>query len=126
MEAVTHSKHPSIPSSIDPDHHEAIRRRAEEIYIRNGRISGRDLENWVQAETEILREAEAHSHRAAVVIKVSGVRYVGEYSVDAAAGYAPGEFAAGDPVTVRFDADKMFVRRNGGGELQTTIVKRIS
>jgi hypothetical protein len=124
MEAVSHSKHPSIPSSIDQDRHEAIRRRAEEIYIRNGRTAGRDVENWVQAEAEILREAEVHSHRAAVVIKVSGVRYVGEYSV-AAAGYAPGEFAAGDPIAVRFEADKMFVTRNSGGELETTIVKRI-
>jgi hypothetical protein len=35
---------------------EAIRIRAEEIYIRNGRIPGRDLDNWTQAETEILRE----------------------------------------------------------------------
>lgn len=59
------------------------------------------------------------------VVRVSGVRYVGEYSVEAAAGYAPGQFAAGDAVSVRFDADKMFVRRNGGGELQTTIIKRI-
>ena len=40
-------------------------------------------------------------------------------------GYAPGEFAAGDAVRVRFDADKMFVRRNGGGELETMIIKRI-
>ena len=125
MEAVTHWQRPPNPSSIDQDRHEAIRRRAEEIYIRNGRIPGRDVENWFQAETEILREAEVHSHRAAVVIKVSGVHYVGECSVDDADGYAPGEFAAGDPVTVRFDADKMFVRRNGGAELQTTIVKRI-
>ena len=27
------------------DLHEAIRRRAEEIYIRNGKLPGRDLEN---------------------------------------------------------------------------------
>lgn len=67
MEAVTHSKRPPVPSSIDPDHHEAIRQRAEEIYKRNGRIAGRDVENWVQAETEIQREAECHSRRAAVV-----------------------------------------------------------
>ena len=59
------------------------------------------------------------------MVKVSGIRYVGEYSVEAADGYAPGEFAAGDPVMVRFDADKMFVRRNGGGELETTIIKNI-
>ena len=84
MESVAHSKHPSNPSSIDPDRHEAIRRRAEEIYIRNGRIVGRDVENWVQAETEILGEAECHSRRAAVVVRVSGVRHVGEYSVGAA------------------------------------------
>ena len=57
--------------------------------------------------------------------RASGVRYVGEYSVEAADGYAPGEFAAGDAVSVGFDADKMFVRRNGGGELETTIIKRI-
>jgi Protein of unknown function (DUF2934) len=114
MEDVTQSKHPSNPSSIDPDRHKAIRRRAEEIYLRNGRIAGRDLENWVQAETEIRREAECHSRRAAVVVRVSGVRYLGEYSVEAADGYAAGEFAAGDAVSVRFDADKMFVRRDGG------------
>lgn len=34
------------------DRQEAIRRRAEEIYIRNGRIPGRDNENWAQAEQE--------------------------------------------------------------------------
>ena len=125
MEAVTHSQQSPNRSSIDQDRHEAIRRRAEEIYIRDGRIPGRDVENWFQAETEILREAEYHSRRAAVVIKVSGVRYVGEYSVDDADGYTPGEFAAGDPITVRFEADRMFVRRSGGADLKTTIVKRI-
>jgi len=125
MEAATHPNQLSNPAPIEPDHHEAIRRRAEEIYIRNGRIPGRDLENWIQAETEIRREAPGHSHRTAVVVKVSGVYYVGEYSVEAADGYAPGEFAAGDPITVRFDGDKMFVTRNSGRELETTIVSRI-
>lgn len=52
---------------------EAIRRRAEEIYIRSGRIPGRDVENWVQAESEILREAEERASRqTAVVVKVDG------------------------------------------------------
>jgi len=125
METATHPNHLSNPSPIDPDRHEAIRRRAEEIYIRNGRTPGRDIENWTQAETEILREAAGHSPRTAVAVKVSGVYYVGEYSVDAADGYAPGEFAAGDRIIVRFDGDKMFVRRISGVELETTIVKRI-
>ena len=125
METATHPNHLSNPSPNDPYRHEAIRRRAEEIYTRNGRIPGRDIENWMQAETEILREAAGHSPRTGVAVKVSGVYYVGEYSVDAADGYAPGEFAFGERITVRFDRDKMFVRRNGGGELETRIVKRI-
>jgi len=125
METVTHLNGLSKPSPIEPDDHQAIRRRAEEIYIRNGRIPGRDIENWTQAEREILREATGNFSRSAVAVKVSGVYYVGEYSVEAAQGYAPGEFAAGDPIMVRFDGDKMFVKRNSGAELETTIVKRI-
>jgi len=125
METGTHGNQSFNSSPIDPDRHESIRRRAEEIYTRDGRIPGRDVENWMQAETEVLREEASDSHRTAVAVRVSGVYYVGEYSVDTADGYAPGEFAAGDPITVRFDGDKMFVGRNGGGELETTIVKRI-
>jgi len=37
-------------SSSAVDLHELTRRRAEAIYIRNGRIAGRDIENWTQAE----------------------------------------------------------------------------
>jgi Protein of unknown function (DUF2934) len=122
MEKETYPNLDRLP--IDSDHHEAIRRRAEEIYVRSGKILGRDIENWVLAETELLEEEARHSHRA-VVVKVNGVRYVGEYPVDEARGYTPGEFAAGDPVNVRFDGDQMFVRLNSGGELQTTIVRRI-
>lgn len=33
------------------------------------------------------------------VLKVIGVRYLGEYPVDSADGYTPGEFTAGDPIT---------------------------
>jgi len=46
-----------------PDQREAIRHRAEELYIRNGRLPGRDLENWAQAEREILRESAEPSVR---------------------------------------------------------------
>jgi hypothetical protein len=104
----------------------AIQRRAEEIYIRGGRIPGRDIENWIQAEREILREAEEHSsRRTAVVVKVDAVRYVGEYKAELKDGYTPGEVAPGDPIWVRFEGDKMFVRRPNGRELETTIVKRV-
>ncbi len=112
-----------------PDQHELIRRRAEEIYFRNGRIPGRDAENWAQAEQEILQES-AHAlaghwtHRAAVVVTVHGVKYIGEYDPAASEGYAAGEFAKGKAVPVRFEGDRMFVRRPNGKELETRIVEK--
>lgn len=107
------------------DLHELIRRRAEEIYVRSGRMAGRDLENWTKAEQEIRAEVDGRpaARRNAVVVKVDGVEYVGEYHPNAADGYSPGEFAAGDPVRIRFQGDKMLIQRPNGKELETTIVK---
>jgi len=112
-------------STPAPDLHEAVRRRAEEIFIRSGRLPGRDLQNWGQAEAEILREFSAATRRFAIVVKVNGVQYVGEYRPNASGGYRPGEFSAGDPAPVRFEGEKMFVVRHTGEELETTIVNRI-
>jgi hypothetical protein len=110
---------------LPADLHAAIRQRAEEIYERNGKIPGRDVENWILAEREIRCEmAEQAGRRTAVVVRVDGIDYVGEYAFSAADGYAPGEFAAGDPVAVRFEEDKMYVKRQNGKELATRIVKR--
>lgn len=106
-----------------PQMHEAIRRRAEEVYRRNGCVPGHDLENWQQAEAEILRESVAQPvHRVAV--KVQGVVYTGEYDTTSADGYTPGEFQRGQPVAVRLEGDDLFLRRPNGRELQTRIVKR--
>ena len=33
---------------------EDIRRRAEYLYIRSGRVPGRDVENWLEAEAWLL------------------------------------------------------------------------
>ncbi|HEY6372346.1 MAG TPA: DUF2934 domain-containing protein [Candidatus Sulfotelmatobacter sp.] len=108
-----------------PDQHEAIRQRAEEIYIRKGRIPGRDLENWAQAEREIAREsAESPARRTAIIVKVNGTEYVGEYNPASSDGYLPGEFGPGASVPVRFHDDKMLVTRSNGKILETTIVKK--
>jgi Protein of unknown function (DUF2934) len=113
---------PTAPRDLQ----EAIRRRAEEIYIRNGRIPGRDLENWAQAEQEILHEFADRPHRkTAIVVRVNGAEYIGEYNPESSDGYVPGEFGAGASVPVRFHGDKMFVKRPNGKELETTIVKKI-
>jgi hypothetical protein len=104
--------------------HDVIRRRAEEIYVRNGRIPGRDVQNWIQAEQEVLREAaERPSRRTAIVVNVEGVQYIGEYNPESAEGYTPGEFSTGEPVSVRFQDEYMYVQLPNGRELKTTIVK---
>jgi DUF2934 family protein len=108
-----------------PDLHEAIRRRAEEIYVRNGKIPGRDLDNWAQAEQEILRELAESPTAKAIVVKVGDAQYIGEYKPDACDGYVPGEFGAGAAVPVRFRGDKMLVLRPSGKVLETTIVRKI-
>ncbi len=112
---------------MNADLHQAIARRAEEIYIRNGRIPGRDLQNWAQAESEVLSElSEREPRRTAIIVKWDGVQYVGEYDPNSSDGYTPGEFAAGAPVPVRFDGDKMYVKRPNGKQLETTIVNKVA
>jgi hypothetical protein len=113
-----------IQPALSPALHGAIRRRAEEIYHRNGDIPGRDQENWTQAEAEILQDLSA-SRRTAVVINVEGLQYVAEYNASNSDGYAPGEFQRGAPVPVRIEGDKMFVTRRNGRELETRIVHRV-
>ncbi len=107
-----------------PDLHEMIRRRAEEIYVRNGRVAGHDVENWNQAEREILAETKRRGGRTAVVVQVNGFRYIGEYQSDSSDGYKPGEIASGTSVSVRLHGDRMFIRRPNGKELETKIVKK--
>jgi hypothetical protein len=108
------------------DRHEAIRRRAEEIYVRNGKIPGQDLENWMQAEEEILRESlQTRASRKAVVVKVNGIHYVGEYDLNSSGGYTPGELVKGSAIPIRFTGNKMFVKRPNGMELETTVVKKV-
>jgi hypothetical protein len=107
------------------DLQEVIRRRAEEIYFRNGKIPGRDLDNWAQAEREIVSEAASRTRKTAIVLRVSGNEYIGEYNAESSDGYCPGEFCLGASVPVRFHGDKMFVKRANGKVLETTIVKSL-
>jgi hypothetical protein len=121
------AKTPNPWPNASTDQHEAIRRRAEEIYTRNGRIPGRDVENWAQAEEEILREsASPATPRTAIVVKVNGVQYIGEYKIASSEGYLPGELGPGAAVRVRFHGDKMFIQRPDGRILETTVVKKIA
>jgi DUF2934 family protein len=115
---------PDSPKPLLPDLHEAIRRRAEEIYVQSGYVPGRDLENWSQAEQEIMRQVANSARRKAVVVRANGLQYIGEYLAESSNGYTPGEFPPGASVPVRFDGEKMFVRRPNGEELETVIVQK--
>jgi Protein of unknown function (DUF2934) len=42
-----------IPPKRTPPIEDAIRVRAYQIYIERGRVPGRDLDDWLQAEREI-------------------------------------------------------------------------
>jgi Protein of unknown function (DUF2934) len=114
-----------MSGNYSPQMQDAIRRRATELYQRTGAVEGHDVENWYQAEAEILRESVGTPVRRAIVVNVQGVVYTGEYECTAAEGYTPGEWKPGDPVPVRLAGDKLYLRRPNGRELQTTIVKRI-
>jgi hypothetical protein len=114
---------PSNSPSNRLDLNRAIRRRAEEIYYRNGEIPGHDLDNWAQAESEILNELSS-PRRNAIVVRIDGVSYTGEYNPTASDGYTPGEFRPGAPVPVRVDGDRMVIIRRNGKELETTIVQK--
>lgn len=78
-----------------------------------------------RAEEEI-QEFERASPRTAILVRVSGVQYVGEYVDEAAAGYTPGEFEPGAPVPARLDGDRMFVKRPNGKVLETGAVQQLS
>jgi hypothetical protein len=104
-----------------PEIREAISHRARKLYERGGRLPGRDLDNWCQAEAEIIHE---YLTRASIVVNVGGVLYTGEYERAQSGGYQAGEWKAGDPVPVRLSGDKLYLRRPNGRELATTIVKR--
>lgn len=41
------AKEPRATAVSHEELQESIRRRAEDIYVRSGRIPGRDVENWV-------------------------------------------------------------------------------
>lgn len=111
------------PRARTPEIEAAIRRRAQQLSEQRGGTPGHEVEDWLQAEAEVTR-ASRPAPPAFVVIRVAGITYTGEYDPQHCDGYTPGEFHAGVPMEVRFEADKMFVKRPNGKELQTRIVRR--
>jgi hypothetical protein len=121
------AKTPNPWPAYPPDQYEAIRRRAEEIYVRKGSIPGHDVEDWAQAEQEILHASSRCTTTTgkAIVVNVDGAQYIGRYDPDLSDGYVPGEFGPGASMPVQFRGNKMFIQRPNGKILETIVVNRI-
>ena len=115
-----------IAAARSPKLEEAIRRRAEKLYEDRGRAPGHQVEDWLKAEAEVLREVKlAHAPKPAfLVLRFEGAAYTGEYDAKRCDGYTPGEFRAGTPVEVRFNAGNMYMKRPNGKELEMRIVRK--
>jgi len=51
----------------DPTIEHEIRLRSYELYLKRGRADGHDLDDWLQAEREILRELYEIAREVAIV-----------------------------------------------------------
>ena len=59
MPATARAKEPPIETlSIE----ERVRRRAYELYVQRGNEAGSELDDWLQAEEEILQAQESDRH----------------------------------------------------------------
>jgi hypothetical protein len=85
-----------------PEVENAIRLRAEKLYEARGRVAGHEVEDWLQAEAEILRELQCFPKLARVAVHFEGATYIGEYDAQHCDGYTRGEFRAGTPVELPF------------------------
>ncbi len=106
--------------------HDAVARRARELWELRGRVDGHAQEDWAQAEAEV-RLAEALSAegapaRAYMKVKVGDSIYIAEY--DRTADYTPGELKRGDSVAIRIEQDRMYIKLSHGRELVTRIVEK--
>jgi hypothetical protein len=50
---------PSVQAPVSTPVPEEIRERAHQIYLSRGRVNGRELEDWLQAERELKAAKDA-------------------------------------------------------------------
>ncbi len=104
--------------------HEAIARRARELWQERGCIDGHADEDWAQAESEIRGQLAGVGHRyRLILVKAGGVLYTGEYDPNATESYHPGELQPGAPVTVHLEDDLMHLKLPDGRELKARVVR---
>jgi hypothetical protein len=65
LQSANNPNRQSSPDGLGDKLHERIQQRAYELYEARGAVSGRELEDWTIAESEILREERSNIRRAA-------------------------------------------------------------
>src|SRR5436305_1676359 len=119
----------ALPADVADDSsiHEAIARRARELWQERGCLDGHAEEDWAKAEAEIRNRVATTRKKPVtrrILVKAGETIYTGEY--DAAARYSPGELCEGEQIRLHFSGEKMWIKLAGGRELETRIVKRES
>jgi hypothetical protein len=113
------------PAVMDKsDVHDAIVRRAREIWEQRGRLDGHAEEDWAQAEAEVRQQLAQPSLSvpAFLAVKANGYVYTCRYDPTSDA-YRPGDLASGETIRLRFEGEKLYLRFHDR-ELETTIVRR--
>jgi Protein of unknown function (DUF2934) len=104
--------------------HEAIVRRARELWEQRGRVDGHAEEDWAQAEAEVRQQLAQRNagFPAFLAVKANGYIYTCRYDRNSDA-YKPGDLAPGETIRLRFEGEKIYMSFRDH-ELETTIVRR--
>jgi hypothetical protein len=105
--------------------HEAVEKRARELWELGGRRDGHADEDWKQAEREIRSRVATAGQQGnrRIIVKVAGVTYTGEYDPATAASYHPGDLQPGTEIRIQFQDDCMLLKLGDGRQLQAKIIR---
>lgn len=132
---------------------EAITRRAGELYQQRGCVDGHALEDWLQAEAEVTAQFRSQENASEekpasesssdaekpkppaldapvsrksgfFKLKVDDVIYTVEYDPARCDSYRPGMLRKGQPVELRFEDDRIFMKLPNSRELEAKVVKK--
>ena len=116
----------TVPAMTDSEVHQAIVRRARELWEQRGRIDGHATEDWAQAEAEIRQQLAPSRDASSAFLSVQSQAFVYTCRYDRnCAAYRPGDFAPGDPIRFRVADGKLFLKLSDSQELETTIIRKI-
>ncbi|HET7440187.1 MAG TPA: DUF2934 domain-containing protein [Terriglobales bacterium] len=123
---------------------EIIAQRARELYESRGREEGHALEDWLRAEAEVMANVGAPqkppdepsrveparipprtpSKPAFFNVRVDDVIYTVQYDPEGCDSYRPGMLKNGQPVELRFEDDRIFMKLPNSKELEAKVVKK--